>query len=70
MLNLRGEYPVALAAEGIDQALGVVYAAELTDNVNDCLADLEVGLYAVMLERDDVRVLLCNDMREALECAR
>ena len=38
--------------------------------MNDCLADFEVGLYAVMLERDDVRVLLCNDMREALECAR
>ena len=45
-------------------------AAELTDNVDDRFADLEVGLYAVMLERDDVRVLLCNDMREALECAR
>ena len=48
----------------------MVYAAELTDNVDDRFADLEVGLYAVMLERDDVRVLLCNDMREALECAR
>ena len=33
-------------------------------------ADLEVRLYAVMLEQDDIGILLCNDVREMLECAR
>ena len=45
----------------------MVYAADFADDMDDRFADLEVGLYAVMLEQDDVRVLLRNDMREALE---
>ena len=68
--NLRSKHLIAIIGEGVDEALGVVNAADLTDDMDNRLADLEVRLYAVMLERDDVRVLLCNDMREALECAR
>ena len=48
----------------------MVYAADFAYDMDDRFADLEVGLYAVMLEQDDVRVLLRNDMREALESAR
>ena len=44
-------------------------AANLTDDMDNRLADLEVRLYAVMLEQDDIGILLCNDVREMLECA-
>ena len=48
----------------------MVNAADLTDDMDNRLADLEVRLYAVMLEQDDIGILLCNDVREMLECAR
>ena len=68
--NLRSKHLIAIIGEGVDEALGVVNAANLTDDMDNRLADLEVRLYAVMLEQDDIGILLCNDVREMLECAR
>ena len=68
--NLRSKHLIAIIGEGVDQALGVVNAADLTDDMDNRLADLEVRLYAVMLEQDDIGILLCNDVREVLERTR
>ena len=62
--NLRSKHLIAIISEGVDEALGVVNAADLTDDMDNRLADLEVRLYAVMLEQDDIGILLCNDVRE------
>lgn len=67
--NLRSKHLITIIGEGVDEALGVVNAADLTDDMDNRLADLEVRLYAVMLEQDDIGILLCNDVREMLECA-
>ena len=61
--NLRSKHLIAIIGEGVDEALGVVNAADLTDDMDNRLADLEVRLYAVMLEQDDIGILLCNDVR-------
>ena len=66
--NLRSKHLITIIGEGVDEALGVVNAANLTDDMDNRLADLEVRLYAVMLEQDDIGILLCNDVREMLEC--
>ena len=66
---LLAENFVAAFFERGEQALGVLVAADLTDDLDDGFIDVEVGRHTVMVKEDDVGVLLGHDVRKAFERA-
>ena len=58
---------ISFPAEGVQQTLAVLFAADLADHVEDGVADVQVGLDAVVLDQDDVGVLGGYQMGEALQ---